>query len=292
LVTIKKASDCTFKEVRDAWNKGFEGYSIDVTITMERLLHSMVTEGKYPDTSLIAFDNDQPVGLVLNAIREIDGKKIAWNGGTGVAVSHRGQGIGEELIGKSIELYKVNGVDAAYLESIANNEPAIKLYEKMGYTIFDHLSFLEANTLLPESFNYKGEHYHLESTHFSNIKKLPFYQEENIPWQNRFENVQGGEGSIVYKNGEPVSYSLTKQAYNASGEVIAIILYQIGLDDSIDELEDLMLYTLDQIFKPKQFSCKRVISNFPKSQEEVYSLLVDNGFKPTVQQVHMKKIII
>jgi ribosomal protein S18 acetylase RimI-like enzyme len=289
LITIKNVSDCTFKEVQDAWNNGFEGYSLDVTITMERLLQSMVIEGKYPDTSFIAFQNGQPVGLVLNAIREVGGKKIAWNGGTGVSQSHRGQGVGEELIGKSIDLYTSSGVEVAYLESIADNKPAIKLYEKMGYTIFDYLSFLEADTLLG-TFQYKDETYHVESTHWSNIKKLPFYQEE-VPWQNRFENVQGAEGIIIYKNGNPVSYSLTKQVFNATGEVIAIILYQLGLDESAAGLEDLTLYTLNQIFKPDQLSCKRIVSNFSKSRDKVYSLLIENGFKATVQQVHMKKQI-
>ena len=40
-------------------------------------------EGLSPRLSVVAFKNNEPVGIVKNGIREIDGKKVAWNCGTG-----------------------------------------------------------------------------------------------------------------------------------------------------------------------------------------------------------------
>ncbi len=54
-------------------------------------------EGLSAELSIIAFQDEQPVGIALSGLRTIDGKKVAWNGGTGVAVPLRSQGVDGNL---------------------------------------------------------------------------------------------------------------------------------------------------------------------------------------------------
>jgi len=45
----------------------------------------------------------------------------------------RGMGLGEELLEKSIEEMKLNGISSILLYVNVNNQPAIRLYEKIGF---------------------------------------------------------------------------------------------------------------------------------------------------------------
>ena len=40
------------------------------------------------------FEKEIPIGFVLQGIREVDGQKIAWNGGTGIIPKYRGKKLG------------------------------------------------------------------------------------------------------------------------------------------------------------------------------------------------------
>src|SRR5690606_28819443 len=127
----------------EAWNKGFEGYYFDATTTVDQFTNRMVLEGLSPSLSILAFDCDKPVGLILNGVRMIDGKKVAWNGGTGVAKDYRRNGVGKQLMDATLAIYEEEGVQIATLEAIKQNEKAIKLYENKGYKIVDELVHLQ-----------------------------------------------------------------------------------------------------------------------------------------------------
>ncbi|MBB6454101.1 GNAT superfamily N-acetyltransferase [Salirhabdus euzebyi] len=287
-IDIKKMSNCTFEEVLVAWNKGFEGYHVDVTLTEEKLLTNMVREGKYPNTSYVAFQAGEPIGILLNAIKPINGQTIAWNGGTGIAKNARGHGIGQLLVETALKLYEEKGVNTAYLEAISNNDKAIKLYEKMGYDVIDRLSFLEANELT-EDFSYTNE-YEIKEYHSSNMEKLPFYDGE-VPWQCRFENVEGAMSCVVFKDGKPVSYFLKKTAVNGKGELVATVLYQMGIDHNHAEVNDIISFTLHNIFGPKSLNSNRLAINFPHKNKMVLEYLLSHGFETKLEQVHMKKVM-
>ncbi|MCK9910183.1 GNAT family N-acetyltransferase, partial [Microbacteriaceae bacterium K1510] len=117
LITIKRLSECTFEEGTKAWNRGFEGYYFDATSTVDRFTARLGMEGLSPALSVVGFVDGEPVGLVLTGVRTIDGKKVAWNGGTGVATEFRHQGVGRELMAALLEIYRQEGIHMAILEA-------------------------------------------------------------------------------------------------------------------------------------------------------------------------------
>lgn len=53
----------------------------------------------------------------------------------GIVSSHRGQGLGRALVCKSLEGFQAHGVDRVFLEVTADNEPAVLLYQSIGFKI-------------------------------------------------------------------------------------------------------------------------------------------------------------
>ncbi|MFC5775106.1 hypothetical protein [Ectobacillus antri] len=73
MFTLKRLSNCHLDEVVEAWNLGFQGYFVNMETTTEKFLKRFVSEGLSPDLSIVVFNGNKPVGLLLNGIRELGG---------------------------------------------------------------------------------------------------------------------------------------------------------------------------------------------------------------------------
>ena len=136
---------CSFQTAHEAWNAGFKGYFVDLTLPLDRFLQRLSFENISLEHSLIAFEQNKPVGFLLNAFRISRDEKIAWNGGTGVAPDMRGKGVGKALVAAAIEVYKGESVYMTFLEAIQGNDSAIALYKHNGYHVFDKLTNLQTD---------------------------------------------------------------------------------------------------------------------------------------------------
>jgi predicted N-acetyltransferase YhbS len=67
-----------------------------------------------------------------------------WIGGVGVVAGRRGEGIGERLMREAETAARDSGVERIWLEVLVQNEPAVRLYEKLGYS---HVRELEVWSL-------------------------------------------------------------------------------------------------------------------------------------------------
>ncbi|MGX4584332.1 GNAT family N-acetyltransferase [Paenibacillus chitinolyticus] len=142
MIVIRKLSECTLDQAVQVWNAGFSGYLVDMTTNPDAFMTRQAYEQLSPQHSIVAFDGEQPVGFVLNGIRMAGGRKISWNGGTGIIPAYRGRGVGRKLIEASLDIYRKEGVDTATIEAFASNVPAIALYESVGYVTRDTLLVL------------------------------------------------------------------------------------------------------------------------------------------------------
>ncbi|TCT20339.1 acetyltransferase (GNAT) family protein [Melghiribacillus thermohalophilus] len=286
-MNIQPLSSCTFDQVLEVWNRGFEGYAVNVHLNLDQLLTRMVYEGKFPEHSFVAMEGDQPAGFVFNAIKEINGRKLAWNGGTGIVPEKRGTGIGKKLIQTSLDYYQKQGVHTAYLEALRSNEPAINLYKKMGYMVIDHLDFLEAESLSETDFENEASGLIIREEPWEKVQHLPF-TEKDIPWQNRKENIPDGRSYVVYEQKRPVAYYLSRTIFNNLGDIQGVVLYQLSADEGRENIEEIVKFALKQVFRPEVRSCRRLISNFPNKKETILSVIKNIGFETKLQQVHMK----
>lgn len=290
MIEIRRLRDCPISEGVKAWNKGFEGYYFDATTTPENFINRLASEGLSPDLSIVAFRDNEPVGIVKNGIRQVNGKRFAWNGGTGVASELRNQGMGYLLMEETLKIYREEGVNLATLEAISDNERAIALYKKLGYEIVDELVHLE----LKGSHSFKEippkEDTSLERAVPQQIGALPFYKGMN-PWQTHWQSAKEGEALLLKdKSGTVIGYAFFKRNFDLQGKHIATTLYQCEADPKYKDKESIIYSLLQNVFHSFQEDIRRVIPNLPKSRSSItYQVLHQLGFKPIANQVYMIK---
>jgi len=290
-IQIKRLQACSLEEATEAWNKGFEGYYFDATSTVDQFITRMGAEGLSPALSVVAFADGAPVGLVLSGVRTIAGKKVAWNGGTGVATAYRRQGIGKVLMSAALDAYQEAGVEIATLEAFRQNERAIELYKLMGYDITDRLLFLQRTDALDTEtiFGALASDLSVEHARPQDVRHLPYYQ-HMAPWQTQWNGPRDGEAVLVRDAaGEIAGYALYKRGFDETGELLSISLLQCEADPKRKDVDAIIRAALTRVFAPLDRACKRSTFNFPASRERVVRILEEAGFVPSMEQVWMIK---
>ena len=121
-------------KMRKTFNKAFSDYMIPIYLTHGQFIQKIVQKTnisfKY---SVGSYHNKKLVGFILQSINYYEGKKTAYNGGTGVLADFRGNHLTEKMYDFILPRLQTNGIEQCVLEVISNNQPAIKVYEKLGF---------------------------------------------------------------------------------------------------------------------------------------------------------------
>jgi GNAT superfamily N-acetyltransferase len=100
---------------------------------IENELAREVRNSADPESSVIMYDNDIPVGLVMLAERERDGELIINVNFFYVKPSNRGKGYGKELVMYADEFTRKRGYSSYFLRVSDINEKAKRFYEHNGF---------------------------------------------------------------------------------------------------------------------------------------------------------------
>jgi ribosomal protein S18 acetylase RimI-like enzyme len=85
--------------------------------------------------SVLAFDGEQPVGLVncIEGFSSFKCKPLVNVHDVAVLASHRGRGIAEAMLAEAERIAVERGAVKMTLEVLSGNAPAVKLYRRIGY---------------------------------------------------------------------------------------------------------------------------------------------------------------
>jgi GNAT superfamily N-acetyltransferase len=293
MIRIEKMTSCTLEEAVQAWNDGFEGYYFNAATTPETFLKRMAAEDLSPNLTLLAFDGNQPAGIIMHGVRTVQGRKIAWNGGTGVAKPFRGKGVGKKLLFAALDLLKEEGVETANLEALTINKSAITLYQKAGYEIVDELEYLTLKGSLPGYCKPSiqiSRSYSLEAAFPVHAGQLAFYRSAH-PWQTHWQSAKDGEAVILRSGqGEAAGYAYYRKAFNPDGEHISTTLYQCEVLPGHPESEYLIHMMLSHVFGKFTENINRTVPNLPKHASAVTGkILKQVGFTVYAEQVQMSR---
>jgi ribosomal protein S18 acetylase RimI-like enzyme len=283
---LKRMNTCSFQTALEVWNEGFQGYFVDMTLSLDVFLKRIMSRGISPGDSFIAFVDDRPVGFLLNGFRDSSGKRYAWNGGTGVVPSFRGKGVGKSLVQAAVDLYSGEHVDIALLEAISENESAIALYRTFGYEVIEELVFLQSDEMVKDS---ASTAYVIQKVVPASVGKLEFYHELSA-WQCQWQSVSaiGGEAVTAVDSDRRVAgYALFDRKLDDSGEPAKITLYQCEVAPDRKDSEIVATSLLRHAFMAGPVECQRITHNFRKSNRLVIDLLTQSGFTTFIEQVHM-----
>jgi ribosomal protein S18 acetylase RimI-like enzyme len=128
-VSLVPASRFSHAELAEIFNAGYEGYYTPFTLDEDAFRFMSTIWDDDLDASMVALADGVPAGICKLAIRGDRG----WIAGIGISQAHRGRGIGEELMRGVLDGARRRGLREVWLEVLVQNEPAIRLYEKLGF---------------------------------------------------------------------------------------------------------------------------------------------------------------
>jgi len=144
--------------ITKAFNHAFSDYIIPMQMTEAMVARKF--KGDQIDLNLSPgyFVDDELCGFIFHGIGKQDGQTVVWNGGTGVAPEHRGQGITSQLYKYILPVLQKNGYQQTVLEVIKGNDPAIHIYKKNGFDLVRQLECYKgkpAEGHLPQGVTFK-----------------------------------------------------------------------------------------------------------------------------------------
>ncbi|WP_166239077.1 GNAT family N-acetyltransferase [Paenibacillus turpanensis] len=300
--TIKPMNECTIKQSLQAWNDGFQGYYVPMTMSERTFVDRLANEQMEARLSYVAFDSSgEPVGLVLNGIRSQGGRKTGWVGGIGVAPQYRGQGVGRMLMKTSLEAYSTEGVELATLEAFVQNEGAIRLYESLGYRVVDTLDFRGLEEGEQENLFNVGSRSNaltIREAMPREIGALDFYR-GTANWQVQWSSLlREGRGLIASGNGRDIGYALYREQWDENGCKLGVTVLQCAVSPDAEAPDAVYAQLLEQVMVQRQarwtdgerpFS--RTFAYVPKSNTALGKLLDEAGFGTKLSLVYMENAL-
>lgn len=282
-MNIKALKTVSFAEAAEVWNRGYEGYYSPVQFSLDEFVARFGRSGLSVEHSYVAYKDSQAVGILVSGVKDIAGMRMAWNGGTAVVPEARKRGIGKALMETALLHYHRAGVRMATLEAFTVNQPAISLYEHMGYRVVDELVFLKRtgsikDTFLPIISNEVDVLVKVGPPEM--VQNLSFYR-LNAPWTSHYPNLFSGQSAISYdSHGNPTGYALFRKTFDEQGNVKSILLLQCVHAESVSQPEGVVRALLRTVWSPIQADCTRMTFNFPSENKLVTRILKLEGFTP------------
>jgi ribosomal protein S18 acetylase RimI-like enzyme len=126
---IVSADHFTFEQLTEAYNQTRVDYLIPMPMNVARLREYAHVYDVNLACSCVAVDETNMLGLGMLGMR--DGR--SWITRLGVLPSGRRRGVGNAIMEALIQKSEEPGIDAVWLEVIAGNTPAHKLFRKFGF---------------------------------------------------------------------------------------------------------------------------------------------------------------
>ncbi|MBP1167105.1 ribosomal protein S18 acetylase RimI-like enzyme [Chryseobacterium sp. PvR013] len=142
---FKTLTNITIDELLSVFNHSFSDYVVPFHLTKDVLVAKIAAEKLDMNLSAGSFENGKLVGFILQAEKMENGEKIIYNGGTGVVPENRGKGLVRKMYDFIIPILKERNANTLLLEVIEGNQPAIRAYENLGFSIVRRLLCFNGN---------------------------------------------------------------------------------------------------------------------------------------------------
>ena len=275
---IRTLENTSPAEITTCFNAAFAGYFVPITATEEALKNRWRSSRVNLNLSVGAFENGKLVSFIFTGIDNWQGKKTAYNAGTGVLPEFRGRKLVSELYDFAFPLFRKNNIEQCTLEVITENAKAIKAYQNVGFQIARTLHCYKGEIKPAETENTFD---HKIPTVFD-LEELTALQPFSFSWDNCNASIAANpevyECHQLLENGHLKAYALLNPANS--------YLAQIGYDKTAAETYGLAL--LREISKTNP---ALRINNVAAEAPETIHLLTSAGLENHVSQYEMHMLL-
>lgn len=208
---IRSLKNTSFDQLYKAFENAFAEY--EVQLTRHQLEAMLQRRGFCHELSFGAFDGDELVSFTFNGVGNFNGKKTAYDTGTGTTKAYRGLGLAQQIFTHSIPYLKADGIEQYLLEVLQHNDGAVHLYKKMGFEVvreFEYFVFTQNE--LKKEYKPLGADYNIqENIPLSEIEGSQYW--DFYPsWQNSFDSISRQAKAFrslgIYKQKELIAYGV------------------------------------------------------------------------------------
>lgn len=279
-MTVETLADIDIPQIAAAINQSFSDYIVPFQLNAEQLHYKIVQEDVNLDLSVGVFDGDALVGLMLHGLRKNNDNLVAYNATTGVIPTYRGKGLVRKMYDFLIPKLKELQVQKMVLEVIDGNDPAIKAYEKMGYTISRKLVCFSGTAQVNEALK---EISIKEATAFQWNKWLSFWDIQPS-WQNAIQSVKNSKAICkaleAYINDELVGYLI----YNTNSKKVN--QFAVSPTKRQKGIATALFSHLQQVLNSEMY-----VYNIDGASAACISFLKELGLKEKVNQFEMERAV-
>mgnify|MGYP000456977244 CR=1 FL=1 len=236
---IRNLSKTNLDDLIECFLLSFENYFVRMPTDKAYYKQRWQTAKVNYELSYGMFDDEKLVGFIIHAIDKRDKKLVAYNTGTGVIPSHRGQKIIQSVYQYAVLDLLKNGIEKCVLEVIIENKKAIKSYQNIGFEITKHYKCFAGELKIE---NQSKNDFEVIKIQYSDINWSKIPNQTFYSWDNHFQ---------IIKN----------RAYD---------YYQIWNKNTLeDKLESFFVIDSDNGYIA-QFE---ILTNNKKNQEQIYQRL-------------------
>ncbi len=135
-ITVRFLSETDKPAIYDTFIEAFSDYHIDMSYMTEKVLHNRAIKNSIRyDLSVGVFDRGRMVGFTQVGCGEWDGRKAAFDSGTGIIPAYRNRGLAGQMFDMIKIGLKEKRVELFILEVLKANEAAIRAYQRSGFRI-------------------------------------------------------------------------------------------------------------------------------------------------------------
>lgn len=128
--------------------KAFSDYQLPFQLSFDQFVQKFIYKLNINyELSVGAFYNNKLIGFIFSSTGFYKGKHTAYNGGTGVIKTHRGNSLTIKMYDYLFPKLKEKNITQAVLEVLTENEKAIKNYKRCGFSVTKTYHCFKLNTL-------------------------------------------------------------------------------------------------------------------------------------------------
>jgi GNAT superfamily N-acetyltransferase len=208
-VELVPADAIDFDALTALFNAGYSDYVVPLRLDRNALEFTLAVCDVDLGASRVALENGEPAAFAFLGLRGDEG----WIGGMGTAPPHRRRGLGEAALREVLDEARNRGAASVRLEVIEQNQPARKLYEKLGFRHERDLGVWTLGTAPPRVTN--AQEASFDDAH----AWIEANRAQPEPWQRADETVAHLRERGVQIEG---------MTFERDGEIAGALLYQHG----------------------------------------------------------------